>query len=98
MSDSDKQAGLSKAIPAASDADRQFWLDVRRALLAIVAAIERRWGIDKSSNHHGQDRFSLDKSIVTGSHSIESRRPRHALRLSASRAFWCARTIRRSYG
>jgi hypothetical protein len=50
VSDIDKQAGLSKAIPEASSPDRQFWLDVRRALLAIVAAIERRWGIDKS-NH-----------------------------------------------
>ena len=52
MSGTDKAAGLSKAIPEVSDADRQFWLDVRRALLAIVAAIERRWSI-KDSNHHG---------------------------------------------
>ena len=50
--DTDKRAGLSKATPEASDADRQFWLDVRRALLAIVAAIERRWGMDRS-HHHG---------------------------------------------
>ena len=51
--DTDKRAGLSKATPEVSDADRQFWLDVRRALLAIVAAIERRWGISKEGNHHG---------------------------------------------
>ena len=51
--DTDKRAGLSKAIPEVSDADRQFWLDVRRALLAIVAAIERRWSISKEGNHHG---------------------------------------------
>ena len=53
VSGTDKAAGLSKAIPEVSDADRQFWLDVRRALLAIVAAIERRWSIDKMGNHHG---------------------------------------------
>ena len=52
MSDIDKQAGSLKAIPEASSLDRQFWLDVRRALLAIVAAIERRWSINKD-NHHG---------------------------------------------
>ena len=51
--DTDKRAGLSKATPEVSDADRQFWLDVRRALLAIVAAIERRWSISKEGNHHG---------------------------------------------
>jgi hypothetical protein len=27
--------------------DRDFWIAVRAALLAFVAAIERRWSIDK---------------------------------------------------
>ena len=27
--------------------DRQFWIAVRAALLAFVAAIEQRWGIVK---------------------------------------------------
>ena len=52
VSGTDKAAGLSKAIPEVSDADRQSGWDVRRALLAIVAAIERRWSI-KEQSHHG---------------------------------------------
>lgn len=36
----------SKSTPGA-DPDRQFWLEVRRALLAIVAAIERRYEFEK---------------------------------------------------
>ena len=46
-------AGLSKRTPEAPnfEADREFWLAVRRALLAIVAAIERRWEVDQSNRY-----------------------------------------------
>ena len=43
--DTDKRAGLSKATQEVSEADRVFWLAMRRCLLLGVDAIEKRWGV-----------------------------------------------------
>lgn len=41
----DKQAGLSMPTQEVSEADRVFWLAMRRCLLLGVDAIEKRWGV-----------------------------------------------------
>ena len=34
--------------------DREFWLQVRRGLLMVVAAIETRWSFPRTSNKTGE--------------------------------------------